>query len=28
MGLLVLGYLFLTALLLGLAKRRVWSTAH
>jgi ubiquinol-cytochrome c reductase cytochrome c1 subunit len=28
MGLLVIGYLLLTALLLGLAKRRVWSSVH
>ncbi len=28
MGLLVLGYLLLTALLLGLAKRRIWSSVH
>jgi ubiquinol-cytochrome c reductase cytochrome c1 subunit len=28
MGLLVIGYLIITALLLGFAKRRVWSGAH
>jgi cytochrome c1 len=28
MGFLVIGYLLLTALLLGLAKRRVWSSVH
>jgi ubiquinol-cytochrome c reductase cytochrome c1 subunit len=28
MGLLVIGYLVLTALLLGLAKRRIWSSVH
>jgi cytochrome c1 len=28
MGLLVLGYILLTALLLGLAKRRIWSSVH
>jgi ubiquinol-cytochrome c reductase cytochrome c1 subunit len=28
MGLLVLGYLLVTAVLFGLAKRRIWSTVH
>jgi cytochrome c1 len=28
MGLLVLGYIIITAVLLGLAKRRVWREVH
>jgi ubiquinol-cytochrome c reductase cytochrome c1 subunit len=28
MGLMVICYLLLTAVLLGLAKRRVWSSVH
>jgi cytochrome c1 len=28
MGLLVMGYIAFTALLLGLAKRRIWSSVH
>jgi ubiquinol-cytochrome c reductase cytochrome c1 subunit len=28
MGLLVIGYLLITAVLLGFAKRRIWSSAH
>ena len=28
MGLLVIGYLLVTAVLLGFAKRRIWSSVH
>ncbi len=28
MGLLVMGYLLITAVLLGFAKRRIWSSVH